>query len=88
MTDVDTETGMVVTVKFADVDPAATVTLAGTVVEGSLLVNVTRALLDGAGPFSVTVPVEEAPPVTVDGLKETAESASGITLRIVFAVTP
>jgi hypothetical protein len=49
--------------------PAATVTVEGTVAAGSLLLSATAAPPVGAGPFSVTVPVEPVPPVTLDGLK-------------------
>src|SRR5438445_10993729 len=74
VTGVDVVTALVLTVNVALLAPAATVTLAGTVaVDVLLLVRVTAAPPAGAGPLSVTVPVEEFPPpvavvvVTVDG---------------------
>jgi hypothetical protein len=83
---VDVATAVVVNAKVALVAPAATVTLAGTVAEGSLLVSVTTAPPVGAAPFSVTVPVEDAPPSTVEGLKETEESVDGFTVNVVPCV--
>ncbi len=58
-------TALVLIVKFAVVAPAVTVTLAGTVATVVLLLlSVTTAPPDGAGPLNVTVPVGELPPVT------------------------
>jgi len=63
-------TALVLTVKVALVDPAAIVTLEGTVAtDVSLLESVACAPPDGAGPLRVTVPVEESPPVTVVGFR-------------------
>jgi hypothetical protein len=67
------ETGDVVTVKVLLVAPAGTVTLAGTVTPAELSESVTTAPPEGAAPLSVTVPVDEAPPTTVDGLSESVE---------------
>ena len=75
------------TVNFADVDPAATVTLAGTVVEGSLLVSGTTAPPAGAALASVTVAVAEAPPNTDVGLIDKAERTSGVTVSVALFVT-
>jgi hypothetical protein len=61
----------VVTVKVALVWPAGTETLAGTVAAGLFEVRVTLTPAEPAGAPSVTVPVEELPPVTVVGLSET-----------------
>jgi len=67
----------VLTVNVALLAPAATVTLAGTVaVDVLLLVRVTAAPPAGAGPLSVTVPVEESPPVTVVGFSDSVESVT------------
>ena len=74
MTGVEVVTALVLTVKFALVAPAATVTLAGTVAAEALLERETRAPLPGAGPLRVTVPVEGNPPVTLVGLSATEDS--------------
>jgi hypothetical protein len=70
VTDVVVDTAVVVTVKLALVAPAGTVTLDGTVATFVLLLDrLTTAPPLGAGPLNVTVPVEEFPPVTLDGLR-------------------
>ena len=67
---VDFDTTLVETVKVAVLAPAATSTLGGTVAIAVLLLErVTVAPPVGAGPVSVTVPVEVLPPVTVVGFK-------------------
>ena len=64
----------VLTVKVALVAPAATVTLEGTLAAVVLLLErVTCAPPVGAGPLSITVPVEEFPPVTLVGFSESEE---------------
>ena len=75
--DVLVATGLVVTVKVAVVAFAATVTLAGTCAAAVLLLErVTTAPPAGAGPFNVTVPVEDVPPSTEAGLTLTEFSAA------------
>jgi len=62
VTGVDAVTLLVLTVKVALLAPAATVTLAGTVAAAVLsLIRETAAPPVGAGPLSVTVPVEGDP---------------------------
>jgi len=75
-------TFLVMTVKVSLVAPAATVTLAGTFVTLLLSDRVTTAPPTGAGPLSVTVPVEELPPVTVVGFRVSEESDDGLTVRV------
>src|SRR5712671_5812813 len=75
---VDTATALVLTVNVALVAPAATVTLDGTLATVVLLLeSVTTAPPDGAAPLSVTVPVEEFPPVTLVGFSESDERETG-----------
>ena len=71
----DVVTALVLTVNVALLAPAATVTLAGTVaVDVLLLERETVAPPAGAGPLSVTVPVEGDPPVTLIGFSAIEES--------------
>ena len=92
VTGVDVLTALVVTVNVALLAPAATVTLAGTVaVAVLLLVRATAAPPVGAGPLSVTVPVEGDPPVTLAGLSAIAESVAepaGATVSEAVLLTP
>src|SRR5579871_218523 len=76
-------TALVVTVNVAVVAPAATVTLAGTcAAEVLLLDSATLAPPVGAAPLSVTVPVDELPPVTLVGLTDTVDRDA---VEVVFA---
>src|SRR5437899_543112 len=78
VTEVVVDTGLVLTVKVALVALPGTVTLAGTVATLVLLLErATTAPPLGAGPLSVTVPVEELPPVTLVGLRLSDESVGG-----------
>lgn len=84
MTDVLALTGAVATENVAAVAPESTVTLTGTVAsEVLLLLIVTTAPFAGAGPFSVTVPVDEFPPASDVGLKaiELSVAAAGVTVN-------
>ena len=75
---VDAATALVLTVNVALVAPAATVTLDGTLAAVVLLLeSPTVAPPAGAGPLSVTVPVEEFPPVTLVGLTVNEEGVGG-----------
>ena len=78
-------TDVVVTVKFALVDPAATVTLLGTLAEPLLLESETTDPPEGAALESVTVPCEELPPVTLLGFNVTEETVgedAGATVKV------
>jgi hypothetical protein len=83
VTVVDVATALVVTVKVALVAPAGMVTLPlpGTeATAGLLLDKETKAPPPGAGPLSVTVPVEGVPPVTLVRLRASEERIGGITV--------
>src|SRR4051794_25469188 len=68
-------TELVVTVKIALLAPADTVTLAGTCAAAVLLLlSDTVAPPLGAAPLNVTVPVDELPPVTLDGFNVTDDN--------------
>jgi hypothetical protein len=73
VTRVDAATALVLIVKVALAAPAGTVTLEGTLAAVLLLERTTWAPPAGAGPLSVTVPVEELPPVTVEGFSVSEE---------------
>jgi len=73
VTEVDAVTGLVLTVKVALVAPAGTATLEGTLAAPLLLESVTCAPPAGAGPLSVTMPVEEFPPETLVGFSVSEE---------------
>ena len=76
-------TAVVVIANVADVDPARTVTLAGTeAIVGLALVRANIRPPVGAGPLSVTDPVELVPPITEVGLNASAERAGGVTVRV------
>src|SRR5437773_11176978 len=91
VTAVLTATAVVVIVNVGEVvAPAGTVTEAGTVVLGSLLVSITSAPPDGAAPVSVTVfPLVDAPPTTEVGDSVTAETVglAGRTVKVAVFVT-
>ena len=90
---VDELTIRVVTVNAALVDPAGTVTLAGTVATDVLLLErETRAPPLGAGALRATLPVEGDPPLTLVGFNRSdarvAVADCGITVREAVCVTP
>jgi hypothetical protein len=82
-------TGLVVTVKVANVAFAPTVTLVGTCAAAVLLLDsMTTAPPAGAGPASFTVPVEEVPPTTDVGFSVTALSTPAVTVKLAVWVAP
>src|ERR1700745_4329772 len=88
VTEVDVATALVLIVKVALLLPAGTVTLDGTLAALLLLESITCAPPAGAGPLSVTVPVDDcAPPVTLVGLNVTEEAdgrtGTGATGRVI-----
>jgi hypothetical protein len=85
---VEVDTADVVTVKVAVVLPAATVTDVGGTAAEELLLNDTDAPPVGAGPVSVTVPLELDPPVTVFGERLRELRAGGATVRLAVFVAP
>ena len=83
------DTAVVATVNVAVVAPALTVTLAGSLADVVLSDSVTTAPPAGAALVNVTVPVEEVPPVTLEGFKVTPESAAGsVIVSSAVLVTP
>jgi hypothetical protein len=75
------------------VAPAPTVTLEGTLAAPVLLLeSMTWAPPAGAGPLSVTLPVEELPPVTFKGLSVSEERVGsgdeGVKVSEAVWVTP
>src|SRR5215213_4193571 len=85
-------TGLVLTPKVADVEPAATVTLAGTLAS-VLPVERFTTVAACAGALKVTVPCALAPPVTADGFSVSddragAVVAGGVMLSTALCVEP
>src|ERR1700694_1771940 len=70
---VEMRTMEVLTLKVTLVAPAGTITLEGTLAASLWLESVTCAPPAGAGPLSVTVPVEDVPPITLVGFSESDE---------------
>jgi hypothetical protein len=82
LTGVDAVTAKVVTRKAAVVAPAGTVKPAGTVATAVLpLMRETTAPPLGAGPLSVTLPVEGDPPLTLLGFSLSKVRIGGVTVR-------
>jgi hypothetical protein len=92
VTGVDAATADVVIANVAVVAPCATVTLAGIVATAWLSLSVTANPPEGADAVSVTVPCDELPPTTDEGLTDTADSdagaAVGVTVSVAVRVTP
>ena len=88
------ETANVVTVKFAEVCPAGTLTMPGTRAAAPLLVErVTEIPPAGAGELRKTVPVALVPPLTLVGLividcRSGVAFGSGATFTKIDFVTP
>jgi hypothetical protein len=83
-------TAVVVMVKAGEtVDPAGTITDAGTVACGSLLLKRIVTPPAGAGPLiRTTLAVVTAPPITVAGDRVSAETAGGVTVRVAVFASP
>ena len=94
VTGVEAVTAKVVPVKVAVEAPAGMVTLAGTVATAVLaLARETRAPPPGAGPLSVTLPVEGDPPLTLVGFSVSEvrvgpDGGCGVTMSEAVLVTP
>ena len=94
VTDVCRDPDLVETAKLADVEPAGTTILAGTVTDVLFeLVNATLTPPAGAGAESVIVALGDAPPITVDGAMAKPTSVAGggdggVTVNVVVLATP
>ncbi len=86
VTIVGVATPIVIAVNVCDVDPAAIVTAAGTVTDGSPLLKETVNPPAGAAAPMVTVPVELVPPVTAAGAKLRPVTASTVTVPMTEVV--
>ena len=75
-------TAIVFTVNVTEIFPAGTLTEVGGTAEVLLLESLTAMPPVGAGPLSVTVPVEEAPPVTAVGLRLSDTSEGGLIVSV------
>jgi len=81
-------TGIVVTVKVADVPPARTLTDEGTVARLVFDERPTEIPVLGAGPVRVTVPVDLVPPTTLAGLSVRPLKEGGSMVRVPVARWP
>jgi hypothetical protein len=92
VTEVETRTTEVLKVNVALVAPAGTVTLEGTLAAPLLLASTTCTPPVGAGPLSVTVPVDDCtPPITLVGFRVSEEmvgSGGGVTVSVADLLTP
>jgi hypothetical protein len=89
VTEVDAATALVLIVKMALVLPAWTVALDGALAAPLLLESITCAPPAGAGPLSVTVPVDDcAPPLTVEGFNVSEETVGGVTVSEADVLEP
>ena len=79
--DTELETADVVIAKDADVAPAAIVTLAGVAALVMLDERLTTEPPEGAGPLSLTVPVDEVPPTTEVGVTESPLRVTGLMVK-------
>jgi hypothetical protein len=73
-------------VKFAEVAPAGTVTVAGTVTLGLEDTNETTAPSGPAGPLRVTLPVDDAPPTTTFGAMTMDVGIEGVIASVAVLV--
>jgi hypothetical protein len=79
----------VVMLKIAEVAPAGTVTVAGTVAAALELVKATTAPPGGAGPFRYTLlAVDGTPPTNAVGDRYSDDNATGLTISVPGLVTP
>ena len=78
---------LVFTVNLPVSAPAETVTVAGTIAADELDVRLIVSPPVGAGPVRVTVPAEDAGPVTVVGFKTTEAKVGGVMDRVAETVT-
>ena len=76
------ETPVVVIVKVAVVEPAATRTVAGRVADVLFDERLTESPPVGALPLKVTVPVEEVPPTTEVGETVKLVSVGAVTVNV------
>ena len=89
--EVDMRTIDVLTVKVALALPAGMVTMDGTLAAPLLLESMTCAPPAGAGPLSVTVPMEDCkPPTTLVGFSVSEETVTGggVTVSEAVRVVP
>ena len=82
-------TRFVVTGKVAEVAPAATVMLDGTVATVVLLLESWMVIpVGGAMPLRVTVPVDGLPPTTFDGFNFNEDNVGRVIVNVAAFVTP
>ena len=87
-TPVSVKTAFVLTVKIASCEPAATVTVAGTVAAASLESRLMTNPPTGALVSRLTIPVAVLPPATPAGEMVMTETRGAVTVRSAFAAVP
>ena len=87
-TPVSVDTAFVVTVNNASCEPAATVTVAGTVAAASLEIRLTTRPPVGALVSRLTIPVAVLPPATPAGEMVMTDTRGAVTDRSAFAEVP
>lgn len=75
-------TGFVVMVNVTELEPAATVTEAGRIASADVELSDIWAPPAGATPVNTIDPVEDAPPITLDGLRLMDEMEMGVMVRV------
>jgi len=81
-------TGFVLIANVAEALPAGIVMVAATVTELALLERETFSPPEGAGPLKTSLPVEDLPPTTLEGLTVSKTNAGGLIVSVAVCEAP